>query len=342
MESRGTTPRLSVLIVTYNHERFIGQAIESALMQETNFPFEIVIGEDCSTDRTRAIVSDYAERYRDKIRLVLQEKNVGGAANFDRTLAQCQGEFIAILEGDDFWASRNKLQIQVTFLDRHKDCPLCFHSVQVILEDGKGGSLPSQIFPALTQQEWSTPEDLLRGNFISTCSVLYRRVLLPTRPKWLANLTPNDWLMWILIGEHGRIGYIPEILATYRVHQGGMWSTRQQKAIEKTLETLRIAKGNLSTRYQALIEQTISFFEFVLCEFFAKQKRYREARSAYLNYRRNRKLGNRISLAAELKLFLKLYLPGFAAALRIMKSLVDRASGNVPSSTANLESLGCR
>ena len=96
-------PKVSVRIVTYNHERFIGQAIDSVLMQTVNFPYEIVIGEDCSTDNTRRIVMDYRDRYPDKIRLLLHEQNVGQHANIMRTEAACRGRYMANLDGDDYW-----------------------------------------------------------------------------------------------------------------------------------------------------------------------------------------------------------------------------------------------
>ena len=98
--------KVSVAMITYNHERFIAQAIESVLMQQTDFAVELVIGEDCSTDKTRAIVCAYGERYPERIRLLLPERNQGMIPNFVATMNACQGQYIALLEGDDYWTDR--------------------------------------------------------------------------------------------------------------------------------------------------------------------------------------------------------------------------------------------
>ena len=109
--------KVSVAMITYNHERFIAQAIESVLMQQTDFAVELVIGEDCSTDGTRAIVRDYGERYPERIRLLLPEHNLGMMPNFVATLKACRGQYVASVEGDDYWTDPHKLQKQVDFLE---------------------------------------------------------------------------------------------------------------------------------------------------------------------------------------------------------------------------------
>ena len=124
--------KVSVLTITYNHEKYIAQAIESVLIQEVNFDYELVIGEDCSTDKTREIVIDYQRKYPHKIRLLLNEKNLGMHRNFAQTYHACRGQYIAVLEGDDFWTSPHKLQKQVDFLDNNPDFAICFHNMQVI------------------------------------------------------------------------------------------------------------------------------------------------------------------------------------------------------------------
>src|SRR5687768_16687744 len=111
--------KVSVAMITYNHEAFVAQAIESVLMQKTDFDFELVIGEDCSTDKTREIVNGYKSKYGERIRVLLPAKNLGINRNLKQTLLACQGRYIALLEGDDYWTSSLKLQKQVNFLDTH-------------------------------------------------------------------------------------------------------------------------------------------------------------------------------------------------------------------------------
>jgi glycosyltransferase involved in cell wall biosynthesis len=122
-------PKVSVCMMTYNHERFIAQAIESVLEQKTSFDLELVIGEDCSTDGTRKIVAEYARKYPEKIKAMFRETNLGMTANGIQTLRECRGRYIALLEGDDYWTDPLKLQKQVDFLDVHPTCTACAATV---------------------------------------------------------------------------------------------------------------------------------------------------------------------------------------------------------------------
>ncbi len=115
-------PKLSVVFITYNHEPFIRKALDGVLMQETDFDFKIVVGEDCSTDNTRAILLEYKEKYPEKIKLLFREKNLGcPTLNVYQTAMECRGEYLAFLEGDDYWTDPHKLQKQVDFLESHPD-----------------------------------------------------------------------------------------------------------------------------------------------------------------------------------------------------------------------------
>src|SRR5919202_3380596 len=127
--------KVSVLMITYNQEAFIAQAIRSALMQITDFDYEIVIGDDCSTDGTRDIVADLARKHPSKIRPLFQDVHLGVNRNLVSTLKACTGQYVAILEGDDYWTTQKKLQLQVNFLDCHYDYAICFHNVQVVCQN---------------------------------------------------------------------------------------------------------------------------------------------------------------------------------------------------------------
>src|SRR5450631_4532338 len=120
-------PIISVCLITYNHEKYIGKAIESVLQQQTLFSYELIIAEDCSTDNTREIIQDYYRKYPSVIKLVLQEKNVGPENNFIDLLSAAKGKYIAYFEGDDYWIDNKKLQRQVEFLENHPEFVLVFH-----------------------------------------------------------------------------------------------------------------------------------------------------------------------------------------------------------------------
>ena len=128
--------KVSALILTYNHERFIGQAIEGFLTQKTDFPSELVIAEDCSTDGTRDVIRRYWEKYPDRIRVLLNRHNIGAGPTITRAYHACRGQYVAVVEGDDYWTSPDKLQRQADLLDRHPEYAMCFHSVQMVWDDG--------------------------------------------------------------------------------------------------------------------------------------------------------------------------------------------------------------
>ncbi|MEH2024830.1 glycosyltransferase [Nostoc sp.] len=261
--------KVSVLMVTYNHENFIAQAIESVLMQKVDFEYELVIGEDYSTDNTRQIVIDYQRKYSDKIRLLLPDVNLGAHKNFLNTFKACQGKYLAILEGDDYWTSSKKLQKQVDFLDKNLDFVICFHNVLVFWQDN---SHSPGIF-LHNQPKTSTIENLLVNNFISTPSVMYRAGLVQEFPAWFYEQSMGDWTFHILNAQHGKIGYIDEVMAAYRVHPKGVWSSKSRESqIKETIRMLETIKHNLSSQYQAIINTSINLYSQQLASVLNEQK----------------------------------------------------------------------
>lgn len=213
--------KVSVLTITYNHGKYIGQAIESVLKQKINFDYELVIGEDCSADKTREIVMGYQKNHPDKIRLLLNEKNIGMIRNFVQTYNACRGQYIALLEGDDFWTTPYKLQKLVNFLDNHLDFTICFHNMQIIYEYGIKESHLSNT----NQKDMLTIEGLINSFPIHTVSCcLLRNKLFNEFPKWYFKLPMYDWPLYILNAEYGKIMYFNEVMGVYRVHRGGVWS----------------------------------------------------------------------------------------------------------------------
>ncbi|MEH2052150.1 glycosyltransferase [Nostoc sp.] len=249
--------KVSVLMITYNHESYIAQAIESILMQQVNFEYEVVIGEDCSKDNTRQIIIDYQKNYPEKIRLLLPDKNLGMHKNFINTLQACQGQYIAMLEGDDYWTSSEKLKKQVDFLDKNLDFAICFHNVLVFWQDN---SYSPRIF-LHNQPKTSTIENLLISNFISTPSVMYRAGLVQEFPDWFYEQSMGDWTFHILNAQHGKIGYIDEVMSAYRVHAKGVWSGKSREwQIKETIRMLDTIKYDFNSQYQAIINTSINFY----------------------------------------------------------------------------------
>lgn len=219
------TKKLTIVSITYNHEKYIAEALDSFLMQKTDFQFEVIIADDCSTDNTAKIIQEYANKYPDIIKPILREKNIGCINNYIDTLSQAKGEYLIMCEGDDYFTDHLKLQKQVDFLDANQDYYLCFHKVRIFFDDG---SRPDSIFPNKSyhfNKNVLELEDLLTHNFMQTNSVMYRwrfnhEKIEDVFPKYIL---PCDWFLHILHAQKGKIGFINETMSDYRRHKEGIW-----------------------------------------------------------------------------------------------------------------------
>jgi glycosyltransferase involved in cell wall biosynthesis len=279
--------KLSVSITAYNHGPFVAQALDSVLAQRTSFPYEILVGEDNSSDDTRAIVQDYAVRYPDRIRLFLHDRSQvifidgkpSGRWNLVNNLRQAQGQYVAWLDGDDYWTSADKLQRQVDYLDAHPECALCFHAVTNQDDEGQNSlSLPPE------KRERYTLDDLLLGNFIAACSVVYRNGLFDDFPDWYFQAPMGDWPLHVLNAQHGDLAYIDQVMAVHRVHGGSIWSAtgsaaRRQRVVAM-LETLRDA---LPAAYTERLNQSIAVWQLKTINSHRIERHYQDAVRHALN-----------------------------------------------------------
>jgi glycosyltransferase involved in cell wall biosynthesis len=299
---------VSVVVMTYNHANFISQALDSVLMQEVTFDYEILISEDCSTDGTREIVTAYQKQYPDKIRLLLSERNLHCNIVVSRAIRAARGTFIAFLDGDDYWIHRQKLQRQVQFLDAYPQCSMCFHNARVIHEDG---SRPPRNWTPEGQPEFSTFEEIWMGNFITLCSTMFRRRVLGSIPEWYDSFLITDWPLHILSAQQGTIGYINEIMAVYRHHSGGVYSALGEVAkLQKTLDFYRAMNVNLDYRYSALIGAAISKYFFEWAEEYEKRGDLDRARSCFKTCLQGRPFNRYLSVRRLLKMGARLYIKG--------------------------------
>jgi hypothetical protein len=241
--------KASALIITYNHEKSIATAVESALMQRADFDFEVVVGEDHSTDGTRNVVLELERRHPQKVRAICREQNLGPSVNLIESVRACRGEYLALLEGDDRWTDPRKLQLQADFLDAHPDCSMCCHAVNFIYEDG---SRPALRFPPGGYKSLLDLEDILTLPACHACSFMFRRALFLSPPDWLRTLWIGDWPLRVLMAEQGNVGYIDEVMADYHIHPGGVWSgASQQRQLEGSVEMFRCLRRHLGHRCSA-------------------------------------------------------------------------------------------
>ena len=230
-------PVVSVCVITYNQAPYVEKCLDSILAQRTDFPIEICVGEDDSSDGTREICRRYADNHPEKVRLFLRErKDViyhGGqpTGNFNllQTLKECRGDYIALCEGDDYWLDPLKLQRQVDFLEAHPDFSGVCTQVEVIDRDGTPLG-PSQAFPKRDTLEF----DYLIGAFaVYTCSFMLRRGAIDERfLEWLKHTPVGDIPLFVWCSRSGPIGCMPDKMAAYR--QGvGVWSKQGRTATAK-------------------------------------------------------------------------------------------------------------
>jgi glycosyltransferase involved in cell wall biosynthesis len=259
--------KLSIMMLTYNHERFIAQALNSVLSQRVTFDYEIVIGDDCSTDRTRDILAKFCQEYPERVVLLLRERNIGAIRNMAATFGECQGEYVALLEGDDYWICDDKLQRQVDLLDAHRETSLCCHRVQLFDPTGVAG-LGSGVYPTLAAGA-HTIEELLQANFVMTCSAVLRRTLIGPLPSWISEMSLGDWPLFALAASRGHIELMDEVMAAYRVHSGGIWSTRPVPyRLRETSRMLKALDRHFEFQFAPIIRRTLakSYLDLALIE----------------------------------------------------------------------------
>lgn len=212
--------KVTVICLTYNHEKYLRDALEGFISQKTNFDFEVLVHDDASTDSTPDILKAYAENHPLKIKGIFEKTNQFSTGTFtfvNDLFRQARGEYIALCEGDDFWTDPDKLQSQVEFMDANTDRALCFHRVKVFTEHSKN---EDYIYPDPSKNIDFSVQELLRQNYIQTNSVMYRKQSYKKLPAYVI---PSDWYMHLYHAQFGEIGFIDKVMSSYRKHPDGVW-----------------------------------------------------------------------------------------------------------------------
>lgn len=221
------TPVVSVVTITYNHEEFVAEALQSFVDQEVDFPIEVIVADNASTDRTPEIIQLYTDRYPQLFRPVLRSKNVGAFSNLIDALSASRGTFIALCEGDDYWTDPHKLAKQVAYLREHPDTSVCFHPVRVIWTDG---SAPDSIYPPTHRRRNLTVDALFKWNFIQTNSAMYRRA--ESYEGIPPDAMPLDWILHTMHAVRGEVAMLADTMSVYRRHPYGMWYVKDTNRVK--------------------------------------------------------------------------------------------------------------
>lgn len=236
-----SSPLVSVCIITYNHASYLRQALDSVLMQQVDFPYEICLGEDGSTDGTRDICLAYAKRHPDKIRLFLRDRTnparekykVPHAHNGQATYEACRGSYIAFVEGDDYWICPTKLAQQVAALKSNPAATVVAHYTMRIPE---GEPWNARAIPDVALRELAV-EDLLRARFyIHTSSLMLRRST-HTDQEVFRHAPCGDVPLLFCQLLHGIGLMLPQVMSVYRIHADGVFSAKPAiSQIQQTVE----------------------------------------------------------------------------------------------------------
>jgi glycosyltransferase involved in cell wall biosynthesis len=220
------SPLVSAHMITYNHEPYIAQAIEGVLQQKTDFPFELIIGEDCSTDRTREIVLEYQKKNPAIIRVLISASNVGGHKNSRRVSAACRGKYMAYCEGDDYWHNPLKLKKQVEYLELHPDVGMIHSDIDWYFTDKKKKLkrvYMKHMSASLPRTGTSLIHEIVTANYVvATCSVIARRLLIEQiqdecQYEFSEKFLMGDTQTWIELAHRTRLAFLPESLSTYNI-----------------------------------------------------------------------------------------------------------------------------
>jgi len=216
---KSETPLVSIWSITYNHVKFIKDCLEGVLSQKTNFKYELIIGDDASTDGTSEILREYAAKYPEIIKPIIHKSNVGVYKNsFETVLPRLTGKYIAICEGDDYWTDPYKLQKQVDFLEANPVYGLVYTDVDRYFQNT--GKIEKSVFKNILGYKENTFEDfLINGWWLAPCTWMIRRDTLFQLPSYPLDFRVGDYPLLLSLSRFSKVGFISEITAVYRVLQ---------------------------------------------------------------------------------------------------------------------------
>lgn len=313
---------VSICCTTYNQQNYIADALESFLMQKTNFAFEILIHDDASTDRTVEIIKAYERNYPKIIKPIYQTENqyskgvvVDNVYNFSRA----KGKYIAFCEGDDFWVDENKLQIQVDYMEQHKECCLCIHSALKVSREKKS---IGEIRPDKVSRSFTTVDMILgEGGMFATNSIVFPTKLTNNMPDFYFNAPVGDYPLVIYLSLMGDVFYIDKCMSAYRVMAMNSWTSKIQGNIGEEIKHNQLIENMLNEideytkfAYSDAIKKRIKQNRFNIM---LQQRRFKEAKEGEY-----REFYNALNVKNKTKIYLKQYCPRLVKVLKKIKKEV--------------------
>lgn len=309
---------LSVLLLVYNHKKYIAKALDSVLEQCTQFSYEIIVHDDFSTDGTREILLDYKKKYPENIILIFEDENMyskGWVELRKKYEKHLTGKYMILLEGDDYWLDRNKIEKQVSFLEKNMDFAGVAHASKHIIKDGK---------------QWISPVDRKSGcynieelidweNAFHTASFMFRTDYYLQMPRSIQNIINGDWVNAVWMASKGKIFYMDDVMTVHRVFTAGSFSEKYFSDNSKYENILNNRKKNCDLLNSALAYKYDDIFKLSMGRrwfgYYYEKCRYKEA----LRYWKS-KVKEKKSYSILIRCFLLAYSPGVVFVLRKIKN----------------------
>lgn len=327
----GTRPLVSILILAYNHEPYLAKAIDGILMQDVDFPIEIVIGEDNSTDGTLTVARRYLEKNPETIRIITSAENVGAGKNFLRIFRHCRGEILAICEGDDYWTDPAKLARQVAWLRAHKDVDITFHACHFLFGND---NMPEGPYIAKNRDHLFSTREVISGGggFMPTASIVVRRKAVEKIPVSFLETSPmGDFLIQVYGSLKGGAYYFNNSMSVYRRGHANSWSLSMNQ-INRLAAFENDASGMIMEMAGALPSMTDVFnglvFRYCFQQFlFANYKKDKAREKVYLEIlKKNRRQFTLLQrTCVDLACRRRFMLP-FYASMRLPQKIRDKFS----------------
>jgi len=293
-----SNPRVSVCLITYNHEKYIRDALESIISQKTNFPFEVIVCNDKSTDNTESIIKEYLKS-NSNIRYFSTDKRLGAIKNWIKCLNIVNSDYFAVIEGDDYWTDSHKLQKQFDFMEQKPEYSFCFHKLETKFE--RLNDNENYLNQNIEEKDYTIEDIITKPWFIGTCSIFARKLFLPEVPHWINGLMAIDRPLQLILASNGKVGFINENMGVWRVHNEGIsqiqWLGKERTFEKSQIQILKrfntysnykysnIIYPKLYKLYNALFEKNKDYKkDFLLIRYdFLKFRIYKYIRTKYNN-----------------------------------------------------------
>ncbi len=266
-------------MISYNQEAYIQKSLESVVQQQHDFEWELIIGDDASTDDTPNIINRYADQYP-QIKPRLRKQNLGPLKNFMDVISSAKGEYVCFLEGDDYWSDNEKIKKQIDFFSTHPDYAICFTNMVVYYQnEDEYKDLITSEKPEIQMEE------LLERNHVTTQTCMFRNHHFDF-PKGFENLKMGDWPLHMMNATKGRIGHLNEFTAVYRVHDAGIFSGASlvQRDLN-VVDVYELMKTWLPAKYEQQISGLITKLFYKIALRYMRNKDFSNAKTYVRKYR---------------------------------------------------------